>query len=477
MKTLLPPSSVAILMAAAVSGCMVGPDYERPVMKSPAAWTEPTVAPAAVPAEADLVHWWKQFGDPDLDRLVEQACRNNLDLQVAKSRIRQARAAKASAVSALWPSLNAGANASKSESGIPGGGDARSSSTQYQAGFDALWELDIFGGNRRSSEAAEAELQATVEDGRDVLVTVTAEVAMAYLDLRVAQRHVAIAKENLEAQRRSADLTHKRQLGGFAAVLDVSRADAQVATTAAQIPLLESQARQQIYALGVLLGQDPASLLPELDAARPVPSTLPAIPAGLPSELLQRRPDIRAAEARIHAATARIGVAKSNYYPKVTLTGSVGFRNDSPSSLLDWNKRYFSFGPGADWRIFDFGGTAAAVESSKAAMEQNFLLYRKTILTAFQEVENALVSARKQRENQVFLQQAVAANRKAAELSLRLYAEGSTDFLDVLAAQQSLLNTEEGQVSSQRNELAAQIALFKALGGGWDEQSLEAKAP
>ena len=257
----------------------------------------------------------------------------------------------------------------------------------------------------------------------------------------------------------------------------MARAEAQTATTAALIPQLESQARQQIYALSVLLGQEPAALLSELEGAGSVPASLRELPAGLPSTLLQRRPDLRAAEDRLHAATARVGVAKADYFPKFTLTGSAGYRSNSSRNLLDWNNRYYSFGPSIDWRILDFGGLAAGVEASRAAVEESSLLYRKTALVAFQEVENALVAARRQRENLLLLQQAVAANRKSVELSKKLYAEGVAEFLDVLSAQQALLSTEEAEVSSRRNEVAAQIALFKAVGGGWDEASLETAVP
>jgi NodT family efflux transporter outer membrane factor (OMF) lipoprotein len=343
-------------------------------------------------------------------------------------------------------------------------------SNAYDAGFDAGWELDIFGGIRRNIEAADADLQASVESRRDVLVTLTAEVARNYIELRSFQQRIEIARENLVTQQHSARLTRQRFEGGFVSGLDVANADAQVATTASQIPFLEAAARQSIYALGILLGQEPAALVAELSPAAAIPAAPPSAPAGLPSDLLRRRPDIRRAEAEIHAATARIGVATADLFPKFTISGAAGMRSGDFSSWLTWAQRFWSFGPAVSWRVFDTGRTRSAIELEEALQEQALISYQQTVLSALQEVENALIAAAKEQERRRSLADAVAANRKAVSLSKTLYTEGQTDFLNVLEAQRSLFLTEETLVLSTSAMSTDLVALYKAIGGGWSEE-------
>ena len=341
-------------------------------------------------------------------------------------------------------------------------------SNLYLAGFDASWELDIFGGVRRGVEAADADLLAAEETRNGVLVTLSAEIAINYLNLRSFQQQIEIARKNLSAQERTAELTRKRYVAGFNGALDTVNADAQVATTAAQIPLLESSARQAIYSLSLLLGKDPGALLTELSAPSPIPSAPPAVPAGVPSELLRRRPDILRAEAEIHAATARIGVATADLFPKFTLAGSAGFQNNEINSWLNWVNRFWSFGPSVNWQIFNTGKTQSNIELTKALQEQSLIAYRQTVLTALQEVENALIASAKETDHYQALSDAVAANRKAVYLSTELYTYGQTDFLNVLLAQRALYVSEEALVQSARTVSANIVALYKALGGGWE---------
>jgi NodT family efflux transporter outer membrane factor (OMF) lipoprotein len=344
---------------------------------------------------------------------------------------------------------------------------------QYFAGFDAAWELDIFGGVRRSIEAADADLQATVEARRDVLVTLTAEVARNYIDLRAFQQRIAIARQNLEAQKHSAKLTRQRFEAGLASGLDAANAEAQVATTAAQIPSLEASARQAIYSLGVLLGRPPSALVEKLAPELAIPSAPPSAPLGIPSELLRRRPDIRQAEAAVHAATARIGVAEADLYPRFMITGSVGVRSSELGSWLDWSSRLWNFGPSASWRVFDMGRVRSGIAQREALQEQSLIAFHKTVLTALQEVEDALIALDKEQERRKALVDAVAFNRKAVDLSIKLYTEGQTDFLNVLQAQRSLFVTEEALALSTRSISTNLVALYKALGGGWDSQEVE----
>jgi NodT family efflux transporter outer membrane factor (OMF) lipoprotein len=419
--------------------------------------------------QAALVHWWTTFQDSTLTALVERAVTSNLDLREAEARLRQARATRGIATAGLWPTVTATGSFARSRAA------GQSASTTpvlehslFQIGLDAAWEIDLFGGVRRDIEAADADVQAAVEDHRDVLVTLVAEVALNYVDLRGFQQEIAIAQQNLKAQKHSADLTQQRFRGGFVGALDVANADAQVATTAAQIPLLESAARQAIYSLGVLLGRPPAALLEELSPTSAIPATPPQVPITLPSDLLRRRPDIRRAEAQIHAATARIGVATADLFPRFSLTGSLGSQSNKLRSLLDWGNRGWSFGPSVNWTLFDGGRILSNIDVQKALQEQTVIAYQKTVLVALQDVENALIAYAKEQENRTALVDAVAANRKAVALATQLYTEGETDFLSVLIAQRSLYVSEDALVQSTRNVTTDLVALYKALGGGWE---------
>jgi multidrug efflux system outer membrane protein len=474
---------VLLCCLATLTGCMVGPDFQRPKSQVPGTWTGPTPPPSPQPAtvaEKNLALWWTVFDDQTLTSLVKRAVESNLDFKLAEARIRQARAARGVAASGLGPTLDAagsyqrshtpGITATGSNSGTGGTTEALTLN-QYQLGFDAGWELDIFGGVRRGIEAAEADLQASVESRRDVLVTLTAEIARNYIDLRSFQQRIAIAQDNLKAQEHSAELTRQRFRFGFVGGLDVANADAQVATTAAEIPLLEASARQSIYSLSVLLGLPPGALVQELSPRSAIPAAPPSVPVGVPSDLLRRRPDIRRAEAEIHSATARIGVATSDLFPKFTISGSTGLQAGDLSSWFNWAAGFWSLGSSLNWRVFDTGRTRSNIEVQKALEEQTLITYQQTVLSALQEVENALIASSKEQEHRKALVDAVAANRKAVELATKLYVEGQTDFLNVLDAQRSLYATEDSLVQSTGTVSTNLVALYKALGGGWEAQS------
>jgi NodT family efflux transporter outer membrane factor (OMF) lipoprotein len=473
-----------MLCLSVMTGCAVGPDFQAPQVQVPDAWYGPTTMPSkesAASAERNIAERWKVFQDPTLTSLVERAIEGNLNLKLAEARIRQARAARREALSDIGPTVNARGSFQRSSSmvttssggGGPAGPGASQSKTeeiisdQYEAGFDAIWELDIFGGVRRGVEAADADLQATVETRRDVLVTLTAEVARNYIDLCAFQERTLTARRNLKAQQHSAELTRQRFQAGFVSSLDVANADAQVATTSAQIPLLEVSAQQAIYSLSVLLGREPAALMQELSVALEIPAVPPSVPVGVPSELLRRRPDIRRAEADIHAATARVGVATADLFPKVTLSGSIGYRASDLDSWFDRISRLWLLGPVVSWQIFDTGRIRSNIEVQKALEEQSVITYQQTVLAALQEVENALIASAKEQEHRKALAEAVAANQKAVELATELYTQGQTDFLNVLQAQRSLYVSEDALAQSTRTVSTNLIALCKALGGGW----------
>jgi NodT family efflux transporter outer membrane factor (OMF) lipoprotein len=468
-SVICPLSSVLFLYCVFLffqAGCMVGPDYHAPEPNAPAKWVGQAGPQGAEPAEKILLQWWTEFNDPNLTSLIKRAMRTNLDLRQAEERVRQARATLGVVGSGFWPTADVTASYTRNRSG----GTVAKTSNLFQTGLDAAWELDLFGGTRRNIEAAQADVQASIEDRRDVLVTLASEVALNYVQLRGYQQEIIIASNNLKAQQQSAEVVRKRYEGGFVSALDVANADAQVATTLSQIPVIETSARQAIYNISVLLGKEPASLLEELSPASSIPVTPPAVPTGLPSEMLRRRPDIRRAEAQIHSATALIGVATADLFPKVNLAGSVSVQADRPGNL-QWSQRAWSFGPSADWQIFNAGRVWSNIEVQKSLQQQAMLSYQKTVLTAFQDVENALVAYDKEQQRNKSLNDAVTANRKAVELSTELYTEGQTEFLSVLDAQRSLYSSEDALVQSTRNLSTDLIALYKALGGGWDGSS------
>ncbi len=437
----------------------MGPNFQPPETPVPNEWVGP-VPPPPTAAEQDLAQWWTVFNDPMLTSLTDRAIQSNLDLRLAEARVRQARAARGVAASGLGPTVDATGSYRRT-------GDAIRTTDLYQAGFDATWELDIFGGTRRSIESATANLEAAIDARLNTLVTLTAEVALNYIQLRGFQEQIAIAQRNLKAQQHSADLTKQRFEGGLVSGLDVANAEAQVASTAAQIPSLEESARQAMYSLSLLLGLEPGGLLAELTPPDAIPAAPPAVPVGLPSELLRRRPDIRQAEAQIHAATAEIGVATADLFPRFSLTGNVGTQGAKFGDLGDWANRFWSIGPSASWTVFATGRILSNIEVQKALQEQSLITYRQTVLTALQDVENALIASAQEQKHYKLLTEAVAANRRAVDLATKLYTQGETDFLNVLQAQGSLYLSETALAISARTLATNLVALYKALGGGW----------
>ena len=464
-----------------IQGCAVGPDFRKPEMRMPGEWVEgPSAHEPDSSPEGGIARWWDLFQDPVLSSLVERALGSNLDLKLAEARIAQARAARAAAIGSLGPQVQGSAAFRRTRTPVtlpsgPGGGEKTKGliSDHYEAGFDSAWELDLFGGRRRGLEAGQADLLAAVENRRDVLVSLAAEVAREYLELRTLQERILVAQKNLDAQRRTAEITRKRFEAGFASGLDVANARAQAATTEAQIPVLQASERQRVYALSLLLGQEPGALLEELSRPAGLPQAPPAAPVGLPSELLRRRPDIRKAEAELHASTARVGVAVAELFPKFTITGSLSFQASDATSWFNWVQRIWSFGPGVSWRLFETGRVRAEIAQREALQEQALISYKQTVLEALKEVEDALVAAAREEEHRRALLEAVEANRKAVDLALRLYVEGQTDFLNVLQAQRALYGSEDDLIQSLRNSCVQLVALYKALGGGWGEEGLE----
>jgi NodT family efflux transporter outer membrane factor (OMF) lipoprotein len=337
----------------------------------------------------------------------------------------------------------------------------------FLAGFDASWELDLFGGVRRDVEAAAAQIQATEDSRRDVLVTLVADVARVYAELRGAQRRLQILDDVLISQRDTLSLVGSRFEAGLVTALDVSLAEGLLATTTSTRPLLERSARQSMYRLGVLLGRDPASLIAELEPVGRIPIAPPEIPATLPSDLLSRRPDLRRAERELAAATARIGVARAELFPRFSIAGTFGRLSDDASELGGGSSQFWGVVPGVRWPILSAGRIRANVEAHESRQEQALLRYRNTVLTALEEVENALVACSRERRRESSLRDAVLANRRALELARERYTGGLESFLVVLEAERAVHASEDDLVASQTNVVVAFVALYKSLGGGW----------
>lgn len=452
-----------------LANCTLGPDFQPPDPNLPGQWSQPApgtneVAPAT---EDDLGQWWTLFNDPRLTSLIERAMLANLDLKIAENRIRQARTAMIIAGASLGPAIDASTSYRRGQAPQPGSNNPGITTDLYRIGFDAAWEIDLFGGTRRGVEAAAADLQVRVESRHDLQVSLSAEVAINYLNLRSLQQRLDIARRHLTAQEQIADLTRRRWQTGFDNRLDMLRAQAQAATTASQIPLLESQTRQTIHALGLLLGMEPTALITELTPDSTLPMALASVPAGLPSDLIRRRPDIRRAEAAVHAATARIGVATADLFPRFTITGGLGLQNSTLESTFNQASRAWSLMPSVNWPLLDMGRRRANLELKKALQEEELLAYQRIVLMALNEVENALITAGKEDEHRQSLVTAVAANQTALDLAITLYRAGENDFLYVLDAQRSLYSSEEALAQSNRAVSTNLVALFKALGGGW----------
>ena len=469
--------SLLSLFLTTLCGCMVGPNYIAPQATVPGQWAGIEKTPGSEPSQAtagapDLISWWRQFHDPVLTTLVEEAVRSNFDMKIAEARLRQARASRGVAFGGLLPSVGAsGGYQRMHKAGVSG------DQNLFQAGLDAVWELDLFGGQRRNLESADAGIVAASEGIRAAQVSLVAEVALSYVQLRGSQQEIDIAQKNLAAQQRTAAITHKQFDVGFANGLDVANADSTVAMTEAQIPVYETVERQAIYALSVLLARSPADLLQQLSPRTNLPSMPTQVPVGLPSDLLRRRPDIKVSEAQLHAATAQIGVAVADFFPSFSLTGAFNWNSNLLGTLWNSSSRSFGIGPSINWPIFQGGAIESNVHLQEALRDQAFLSYQKTVLTALQDVENALIAFAKEQQHRKALNDAVVANRKAVDLSLRLYTEGQTDFLNVVTAQRSLYAAEDALAQSSSNIATDLIALYKALGGGGEPLPSQPPAP
>jgi outer membrane protein, multidrug efflux system len=450
----------------------VGPDYQPQAPVAMEGWSRIDVDdPSLVRAESsgDLSQWWQRLDDPLLSELVETALRASPDLRSAQARLRESRARREIAGSARYPALTAGGSASRSRSSEEtGSGDTRDF---FSVGFDASWELDVFGGVRRGVEAAEADLESAEASLDDTRVSLAAEVALAYVDVRTQQLLLDISRANLESQSETLQLTEWRAQAGLVSSQDVEQARSSREQTRAQIPALEISLAEAENSLDILLGLVPGTLHPRFAAAGGLPAVAEQIVVGIPAETLLQRPDVRAAERALAAETARVGVAEAARYPSFDLSGSIGLEALSFGALGSSSAGTAALLAGFTAPIFDAGRLRAQVEIQDSVRERAQVAYEQTVLTALQEVENALVAIARNRERGEALAIAADSARNAAQLARQRYSAGLIDFQSVLDSERSVLVLEESLGINQANAVRALIRLYKALGGGWSPQA------
>jgi len=454
----------SVALALVLTGCALGPDYRRPPIVSPEVWRDGQPAPD--PASLADLAWWELFQDDELRRLVQTATEANKDLRIAVTRVDQARALLGVTRSAQFPEINAGASATTnriSDNVRPRGQGGETG--LLSATVDLAFEIDIWGRLRRATEAARAELLASEEARYAVVMTLVSDIAGAYLQLRELDVELETTRRNVASRQQSLQIVRDRFDAGLTSALDLRQAEAELASTAAQIPDLERQAAQTEHRLSILLGRNPGSI----NRGRPLAGQTfpPTVPAGLPSALLERRPDIRQAEDVLVAANARIGVAKAAFFPQVSLTGFFGVESVALSDLFTGPSRIWQFGPTVTVPIFNAGRNRANRALVEAQQREALIRYEQAIQQAFREVEDALVAHRKAREALVEQEAAVRASQQALAVAELRYTSGLTGYLDVLDAQRTLLTAEIAQSRTLLSQLAAVVQLYRALGGGW----------
>lgn len=465
------------LLGLFAAGCVaVGPDYEAPEREIPAQWREQdAVLVAGTPAE--LAAWWRQLGDPLLDDLVLRAVSGGLDLREALARVREARSLRGVAEADLWPKLDAQASYRRTgDSENTPFGDFATDWHRFAAGFELSWELDVWGRVRRSVEAAEADVAASVEDARGVAVSVAAETARSYVELRTFQRRLAIARQNVDLQGQTLELVRGRFEAGLVGERDVAQARTNVETTRARVPALEAGVRAAENRLAVLLGAAPGALAAELAELQPIPVPPAQVAVGLPADLLRRRPDVRRAERFLAAETARIGVAEGDLYPRLSLLGTLGLESDDASDFFDPTSGVYTFGPSLRWNLFDAGSIRGRIEAQEARTEQALLQWERTVLTALEETENAMTSFVREQVRRGSLVAAVENARRSVELAQAQYREGISDFQTVLDSERTLAELEDDLAVSDAAVTTNLVTLFRALGGGWEQADRLARA-
>ena len=457
---------VLAMVAAALGGCAVGPNYVKPATPVPGQFADATEG--AYTGEDVQARFWTQFQDPTLDRLVDDALQANHDLRIALAHLVEARAERHQAQFDLAPTVTASGGYTKQQfAAVDSGFGTTYTESYYNAGFDAFWELDFFGRVRRNIEAESAQVQGAEAGLHDAQVSVTAEVARTYFELRGEQTRFAVAWRNVENQRETLGLTQARLEAGRSTELDTARAQAQLSATLSTIGPLEAAIARSIHRLSVLTGREPSALRDLLAPPRELPE-LPQISAvGDPAGLLRRRPDIRVAERQLASSTALVGVAIADYFPKVTFTGNFSYAAQTPAELGTSASKGYLIGPGISWAAFDLGRVHARVAGSRARADAALATYEQTVLRALEETENSLITHARTRDSLSDAAAAAAASQTAARIARTRYEGGLVDFLDVLDAERTQLVDEDRLAQSRTDAATSLVAVYKALGGGW----------
>ncbi|MDR3441327.1 MAG: efflux transporter outer membrane subunit [Telmatospirillum sp.] len=450
-----------------LTGCVVGPDYHPTSVPAPAAWTD---RPVSTTTPSDLASWWRQFHDPILDRLIGQAASANTDVAQNIAKLRQARASLVQEKAGLYPTLDSSASGTRARQSLADiGGAGTITSNTYKASFDTSFELDIFGGQRRSIESADASREAAAEDLNDTVRTVLGDVARYYVEARGYQARIAVAKDTLALRTDTLHLTRAKAQGGTGTGLDAVQAQAEMESAAATIPPLEYSFRESVNRLAVLTGMPPQVMLDLLRAPKPIPRLAGTIEPDPPVAALARRPDIRAAERRVASATADIGVAQADRFPAISLAGSLGLNSSRIRSFANASSNVWSLGPTVNLPIFDAGKRAAKVDEKIADRDEKIAVWQAAVRNALEETENALIALDREQAHNIALRRTVDAYAEALKVSEVQYQAGLDTFLNVLDAGRSLANQRDDLAASDVQLAVDAIALYKALGGGWQD--------
>lgn len=479
VRSQLQRCTIATLCAVLLAGCAVSPDFVKPVIGLHEVALTPRQDYASAPTTSDAEvpsQWWMLFDDAVLADLEARAQGGNLDLQMVSERIEQSRAQLGIASAQLLPSVGAGANFTREALSKHGKFAALGAPTRpsdfWQFGFDASWEIDLWGRARRAREQATALLEATQYDREAARVALSAEVARTYLELRGTQAQLDVAQQNLAVAQRLVGLAESRERNGIATRFETSSALAQLGTLKSAIPELTQHRNALMNALAFLLGDEPRALDSQLRASMPLPSLPGSLPVGISSELAHRRPDILRAEAQLHAAVASIGVAKADFYPRIGLKARVGVEAFEFDDLASWDSRFFSIGPTVYLPIFQGGRLVQRLALSEARQREAALAYRQTVLRAWHEVDNALDALVARERQYAELLASCEQNKQALHVAERGYQEGAADYLGVLTAQRNVFASQTSLNASATSTTLALVQLYKSLGGGWDPKAL-----
>lgn len=463
--------TLLLIVMISLGACTVGPDFQKPDASLPQAWQKPLPPGATLQGKVDT-QWWQQLGDSQLTHLIERAAGANFDVRTASNRLEQSRLLRQVTGSEQLPGISANSAYKRARNSSVGvldesGLEGKAPFELWNAAIDASWEVDLWGHVRRSVEAADAEVELTASQRDGVLLSIAAETATDYIRLRGVQAKLAVARQNLEIAKQSSDLTKTRFENGVTTNLDTSNSAAQVATIEAVLPVLGAQQDRLINALSYLLGEAPRTLRAELIEPKAIPHPAPDVPIGLPSELAQRRPDIQQSEAALHRATAAIGIAKADFYPRISLGASMGFQTTEGSDLGSWNSRDWSYGPSLYLPIFQGGRLTGTLELRKRQQQEAALNYQRVVLGAWHEVDNAMTDYAAEKKHHSALEEAVHQNNIALSTARDRYKQGAVDFINVLGVQRSLLATQSDLVDSATEAALDRVRLYRALGGGW----------